>query len=107
MRVAKYWTPLKAAHAMKTATQTAAKDLFFQTYRGIIHVLPAVSNILSQYKNAGNNTVAKHVKAIGTGLTNAFGDSATILPVSPSHLQPPTNKPKKRGSWLEGRYART
>jgi len=79
VRVTKYCTPLNAAQARKTATQIAAKDLFFHTTSGIMQVLFNFSCRLSQYKKVGNNTTAETVKAIGTGETNDLGDSATIL----------------------------
>jgi hypothetical protein len=79
VRVAKYWTPLKAAQAKKTAIQTAAKDLFFQTISGIMHVFCNFSCRPSQSRKAGNKTTAIVVKTMGTGFTNNFGASATIL----------------------------
>jgi hypothetical protein len=79
VRVAKYCTPLKAAQAKKTATQTAANDLFFHTTSGMIHAFCNFSCRLSQRRKAGNNITAKTVKLIGTGLTNELGESATTL----------------------------
>jgi hypothetical protein len=79
VNVAKYCTPLKAAQAKNTATQTAAKDRFFQTTRGIIQVFCNFSCRRSQNKNVGNNTTAKIVKQIGTAEANDPGESATTL----------------------------
>ena len=79
VRVAKYCTPLKAAQAKKTATQTATKDRFFQTTSGIIQVFCSFSCRRSQNRKVGNKTTAKTVKVIGVGETNDPGDSATIL----------------------------
>jgi hypothetical protein len=80
---AKYWTPLKAAQARKTATQTAAKDLFFHTMRGMIHVFWSFSCLLSQSKKAGNRIALMIVKVIGTGPIHFPGLSATILLLVP------------------------
>jgi hypothetical protein len=82
VRVAKYCTPLKAAQAKKTATQTPTKDRFFQTRSGIIQVFCSFCCRRSQSRKAGNKTTAKTVKAIGVVETNDPGDSAIILPIN-------------------------
>jgi hypothetical protein len=79
VNAAKYWTPLKAAQAIKTATHTAAKDLFFHTIRGIIHVFWSFSRLRSHNRKAGNRTTLITVNVIGIGATHFPGPSATIL----------------------------
>src|SRR5579862_3291579 len=79
VKAAKYCTPLNAAQAIKTAAHTAAKDLFFQTISGIIHVFCNVSCRLSHNRKAGNKTTLITDKMIGTGATHFAGLSATIL----------------------------
>ena len=81
VNAAKYWTPLKAAQARKTAIHTAANDLFFHTMRGMIHVFWSFSCRRSQNRKAGNRIALIIVNVIGTAPIHFPGLSATILSI--------------------------
>jgi hypothetical protein len=102
VRVAKYCTPLKAAQAKKTATQTPTKDRLFQTRSGIIQVFCSFSCRRSQNRKVGNKATAKTVKAIAEVETNDPGDSAIILPINFIYRREhtPRNRRTSQEKWM-------